>query len=88
MLKVTVELWPGGREVAKREIASMTIVNVTGDETGLDDYAIHVVEGVNPPANRGRWESKGLLTGLDRRQSVFALLSVASNWAAAEAEKR
>lgn len=90
MLRVTIELVPGGRESLKREIASMTLANVTdaASTTGLHDYAIHACEGVNPVAQRGAWESRGLLAGFDRSQSIFALLAVASAWAQAEAEKR
>jgi hypothetical protein len=89
MLKVTVELWPGGREADKREIATVILANVTDGATdGLEDYAIHASEGVNPPADRGRWESRGLIAKHDRRQTVFALLAKAARWATKEAEKR
>jgi hypothetical protein len=65
----------------------MTLANVTG-LSGLDDYAIHAAEGVNPVAVRGAWESRGLIGRHDRNQSVFALLAKGAAWAAAEAEKR
>jgi hypothetical protein len=88
MLRVTVELWPGGREAHKRELAVMHISNM-GVLAGADDYAIAVVakEDVNPVAQRGRWESRGMIFHHDREQSVFALLTKAAAWAAKESEK-
>jgi hypothetical protein len=90
MLKVTIELWPGGRMEAKRELAVMHISNVTdpASTSGLDDYAVYVAEHVNPVAQRGRWESRGLLCGLARDRSVFALLAAAADFGAKESEKR
>jgi hypothetical protein len=87
MLRVIVELVPGGREAHKREIASMTLANVTA-QAGLDDYAIHAAEGVNAVAQREAWETRGLIAGHDRQQTVWALIAKAAAWASLEAEKR
>lgn len=89
MLRVSVELWPGGRQEAKRQVAVLHLSNITDEVTnGLEDYAIYASEGVNPPADRGRWESRGLIAGHDRRQTVWALVAKAAAWATSEAEKR
>jgi hypothetical protein len=89
MLKVRVELWPGGRQDEKHQIAVLHLSNVTDSVTnGLEDYAIFASEGVNPPADRGCWQSRGLIAGHDRRQTVWALVAKAAAWAASEAEKR
>lgn len=89
MLRVTIELVPGGRENLKRELAVMEISNMSV-LAGDDDYAIAIIakEDVNPVAQRGRWESRGMIFRHDREQSVYALLAKAAGWAAAEAEKR
>jgi hypothetical protein len=87
MLRIIVELVPGGREHLKREIARAELGNVTAAGAVLDDYVIEAKEGVNPPAQRGRWESRGLITKHDRRQTVWALVAKAAAWATKEAEK-
>lgn len=89
MLRLTVELVPGGREAHKRVLATMTLANVTDTLTSwLDDYAIHAAEDVNPVAQRERWESCGLIAGHDRNQTVWALIAKAAAWATGEAAKR
>jgi hypothetical protein len=89
VLRITVELLPGGHEDMKRELAMITATNMTV-LAGPSDYAVAVYarEGVNPVAGRGRWESRGMIFEHDRDQSVFALLVKIAMWAAAEAEKR
>jgi hypothetical protein len=87
MLRVIVELVPGGREKLKRELARIQLGNIT-DLHSVSDYAIFACEDVNPVAQRGRWESRGLIAGHDRNQTVWALVAKAAAWAAAESEKR
>jgi hypothetical protein len=89
MLRIRIEFVPGGDESRVRELAVMTVSNMTA-LAGKSDYAIAVYarEGVNPVAGRGRWESRGMIFEHDREQSVFAVVAKAAAWAAIEAEKR
>jgi hypothetical protein len=87
MLVIRVELWPGGWEDGKRELARANIGNVS-NLANVSDYQIAVAEGANPIAGTPPWTGKGLLHQHDRRQSVWALVAKAAAWAAAEAEKQ
>ncbi len=44
MLRVTVELWPGGREAEKRAIATADIGRIRNG--ALADYEVHLEEGL------------------------------------------
>jgi hypothetical protein len=85
MLRITVDLVPGGvgrpRELARAELGNVS------DLADRSDYRIAAREGDNPLAERRAWESRGLIAGHDRNQSVWALVAKAAAWAAAEAEK-
>jgi hypothetical protein len=87
MLRIIVELVPGGHESMKRELARAHVGNLSALAT-RSDYAIYANEGDNPIAGSGRWESRGMIGGHDREQSVWALVAKVAVWAAAEAEKR
>jgi hypothetical protein len=87
MLRIIVELVPSGREAHKRELALMQLGNVSSLNS-ISDYAIFATEDVNVLAQRGRWESRGMITGHERYQTVWALVERGAKWATAEAEKR
>jgi hypothetical protein len=76
MLRVTIELVPGGFTPMRRMIASMSIANVS-DLADVSDYRIEAMEGANvltgsPPRN-----AACVVLRHDRRQSVWALLAEA-----------
>jgi hypothetical protein len=81
MLVVKVEVWPGGRENMKRELARARIGNVS-NLANTSDYVVTAKEGDNSIVGTPAWESKGRLDGHDRRQSVWALVAKAAAWAA------
>jgi hypothetical protein len=89
VLRITVELLPGGQETGRRQLA---MANVSQMEAlaGKFDYviAVYANEGDNPVAGSGRWESRGMIAAHVREQSVWALVARAAAWAACEAEKR
>ena len=87
MLRITVELVPGGRERAKRELARATLANVSG-LAPKSNYEFEAREGDNQLAGTAAWESSGLIAGHFRHQSVWALVAKAAVWAAYQAEKR
>jgi hypothetical protein len=74
MLRVRVELVPYGVEAAAQEIASATIGNLGGDPLRAD-YRYRLAAEGSPFAEALSHE--GVVTGHDRRQTVWALL-----WAA------
>jgi hypothetical protein len=86
MLRIIVEILPGGREHLRCELARADLANVS-DLSDVSDYAIVASEDVNALAQRGRWEVRGLITKHDRNQSVWSLVAKAAAWAAKEAEK-
>jgi hypothetical protein len=83
MLRIRIELVPNGVESEKRELARAELSNLGGG-----DYSIMAWEGDNCAARRGTWESRGHLTGHDRRSSCWELVIKAARWSAGEAEKR
>ncbi len=84
MLRIVVDLIPGGFNPLRRTIATMSIAN----ESNLSDqsnYRVEAMEGQNdlaglPPRNMG-----AMVENHDRRQSVWHLIAKAAA-AAAEAE--
>jgi hypothetical protein len=76
MLKVTVDLHPGGASEFRRTLGTMTISNVT-ELSDISDYEITATEAASPltgqPA-RMRWFR---LRGHHRRQSVWKLVASA-----------
>jgi hypothetical protein len=80
MLRIVVELVPGGNEPQKREIARATLSNITLSD--VSDYLIDVRERANPVAGTDAWNARGTIHGHDRRQSVWRLVARAAVWAA------
>jgi hypothetical protein len=87
MLRITIDLIPGGREHAKRALATATISKMSG-LAEVSDYAIEAKTATRAePSWQPAWEGRGMISGHDREQSVWALVAKAAAWAAKEAEK-
>jgi hypothetical protein len=77
MLKVTVELVPGGDETKARPIARMTIANVSA-LADISDYAVEASAAENPVAGMSAREDRARVQKHDRRQSVWSLVAKAA----------
>jgi hypothetical protein len=77
MLKVTIELLPGGFAPMWRTIASMRISNAS-DLADISDYVVEAVEGANPLTGTPARMGSVMLYHHDRQQSVWALLARAA----------
>ena len=86
MLRVTVEIWPGGDKTRARAVAIANVANVS-DLANVSDYAVSVSEGYNPVTNTPPWSQRGQIYEHDRRTSVWALIAKVAVWAAEEAGK-
>ncbi|MDB5582680.1 MAG: hypothetical protein JWR80_7856 [Bradyrhizobium sp.] len=86
MLRILVQLVPGGDEDLVREVARAELANIS-DLARISDYAIIATEGVNRLAALPAWSKRGLITKHDRRQSVWKLVERAAEWAARQAEE-
>jgi hypothetical protein len=86
MLRVTVEIWPGGDKTRARSLAIANVANVS-DLANVSDYAVSVSEGYNPVTNTPPWSQRGQIYEHDRRTSVWALIAKVAVWAAEEAGK-
>ena len=81
MLRVTVEIWPGGEPRRARILATAFIANVS-DLEDISNYTMRVSEGVNPVAGTPAWKAEGEVRGHDRRASVWSLVAKVAAWAA------
>jgi hypothetical protein len=86
MLRVTVEIWPGGDKTRARAIAIANVAN-RSDLADVSDYEVSVTEGQNPVTNTPPWSQRGYVFQHDRRTSVWALVARVATWAAEEAVK-
>jgi hypothetical protein len=86
VLRITVEIWPGGDKTRARSLAIANVANVS-DLADLSDYEVGVTEGHNPLTNTPAWSQRGRLCQHDRRASVWALIAKVAIWAAEEARK-
>ena len=77
MLRVIVELVPGGHQELRRTIASMAIGNVT-DLADISDYKVDVLEAANKLTGTPSRSATCVVTRHDRRQSVWALIAKAA----------
>lgn len=77
MLRITVDIVPGGFEPLRRHIALMTIANVTclADRS---DYVVEAMEGANPLAGSPPRNTSARINGHDRNQSVWTLVAKAA----------
>jgi hypothetical protein len=87
VLRITVEVWPGGDKTRARAIATANVANVS-DLADVSDYDVSVTEGHNPLTNTPAWSQRGRLFQHDRRASVWALIAKVAAWATEEAGKR
>lgn len=76
MLRVIVELVPGGYSPLRRTIASMNICNMS-DLADVSNYKIDVMEGANPLAGTNARSTSVQVSDHDRRQSVWKLVGAA-----------
>lgn len=86
MLRITIELLPGGRESAKRVIATAKVSNLPY-LADISDYAVDVETAACTEPWLRPWESRGMIAGHDRQQTVWALVAKVAAWAVREAEK-
>lgn len=86
MLRISVEIDPGGDAHRRRELASAAVSNVS-DLADLSRYRVFAREGANEVAGADAWEAMGHIGGHDRRQSVWALVEKVAAWAAVEARE-
>ncbi|MHC2462423.1 hypothetical protein ACVIHD_001435 [Bradyrhizobium embrapense] len=77
MLRVTVEIVPGGFEPARRVIASLQISNLS-DLQPLSDYQVDVAETANHLAGSPARAGSCRVENHDRHQSVWALIERAA----------
>lgn len=73
MLKVTIELVPGGFEPMRRTVGSMRISNVS-DLSDLSDYRVEATEAANKLTGDPPGIAECLVLNHVRRQRVWALL--------------
>lgn len=83
MLRVTVELVPGGDEARARPIAHMMIANISS-LADISDYEVQAHEGANAVAGTPACKTKGIVRRHDRRQTVWSLVGKAAVLAATE----
>jgi hypothetical protein len=86
MLRITVEIWPGGDKSRARAIAAANVANVS-DLADVSDYAVIATEGCNPVTKTPPWSRRGSVFQHNRRTSVWALVARVAIWAAEEAGK-
>ena len=82
MLRVIIEIVPGGQAQLRRTIASMAIGNIS-NLADVSDYKVDAMESANHLIGTPPRSATCEVTGHDRRQSVWALVAKA----AAEIEK-
>lgn len=86
MLRIIVELVPGGYEPAKRELARAELGNVS-DLAALSNYVIRAGEGANPLTGTPAWQRTGRIGKHRRNQSVWKLVERAAVWCGDQAKK-
>jgi hypothetical protein len=86
MLRVTVEIWPGGDKTRARALAIANVANLS-DLADVSDYVMDANEGYNPITNAAPWSQRGHIFQHDRKASVWALIAKVAIWAADEAGK-
>jgi hypothetical protein len=74
MLRVTVELVPGGPPATRHTIGLMTIGNIS-DLADVSDYRVNVAEAANPLIGTPLQVRNFVVHGHSRRQSVWRLLA-------------
>jgi hypothetical protein len=77
MLRITVELLPGGDATRAREIARMRIANIS-NLADVSDYAVDSSEAPNPVAGTPACDRRATVYGHSRRQTVWTLIAKAA----------
>jgi hypothetical protein len=77
MLRVIIELVPGGRRELRRTIASMNIGNQS-DLADISNYKIDAMESANRLTGTPPRYATCTVIAHDRRQSVWALIAKAA----------
>jgi hypothetical protein len=77
MLRISIDLVPGGFTPLKRTIATMRIANMS-DLAKFSDYRIEVMEGRNALTGDPPRSASCEVLGHDRHQSVWALVTKAA----------
>jgi hypothetical protein len=89
MLRVIVEIWPGGSEIHARTLAIAGIANVSeSDVAKLSHYQVHATEGANPLAGTTEWEAVGEILDHERYSSVWSLVAKVGAWTAEQQKTR
>lgn len=78
MLRVIIEILPGGQSQLRRTIASMRIGNIS-DLAEVSDYRVEAMESANHLAGTPLRSATCTVTGHDRRQSVWTLVAKAAD---------
>lgn len=73
MLKITIDLVPGGFEPLCRTIASMCVSNAS-NLADVSDYRVEAMEGRNPLTGDPPRNADCMVLAHDRNQCVWALL--------------
>jgi hypothetical protein len=76
MLRVTIDLIPGGFQPLRRTIASMSIANAS-DLADISSYLIEAMEGANKLTGTPPRNATCMVHDHDRRQAVWALIAEA-----------
>ena len=77
MLKVTIELLPGGDAEMRRTLGVMYITNKSS-LADKSDYEISAAEGPNSLTEAAPWTCVTRVEGHDRRQSVWKIVEAAA----------
>jgi hypothetical protein len=86
MLRLTIEILPGGDATRACAIAVAIVANIS-DLSEVSDYAVSVTEQYNPVAHSPAWSCEGQILQHHRRTSVWALIAKVAAWASEEATK-
>jgi hypothetical protein len=86
MLRLTIEIWPGGDGTRACAITVANVANISA-LSEVSDYSVSVTEQYNPVADSPAWSCEGHILRHDRRTSVWALVAKVAAWAAEEATK-
>jgi hypothetical protein len=77
VLRVIIELVPGGHRELRRTIASMHIGNQS-NLANISDYKIEAMESANPMTGKSAVSATCIVVGHDRRTSVWTLIAKAT----------
>ena len=76
MIKVTIEIIPGGYAEARRTIGLMHVANIS-NLARRSDYRVDLTEGENPLAGTKSFTCTVYVRDHDRNQSVWSLIEKA-----------